>query len=385
MTGKGKHMIISAYKQNDYGIENVQKTANKIFDDLGGIEKFVQKGTKVLIKPNLLAKRAPERATTTHPAVVEAIAKAVIAAGGIATIADSPGGPYSKEMLKGVYNTCGMSNAADSSGAQLNFDTGDRLVLLGGEFSDLRVNIINPVLENDIIINVAKLKTHAFTYFSGCVKNLFGAISGIYKTQYHFKYKERNQFSNMLVDLCEYIKPDISFIDGVWGMEGNGPSNGAPKHVGVLLASESPYAADFAACLAAGVDIENVDTNTNAVRRGLFEPDKMKYRGDFDVENTGINFKAPDSQMNMGNMPKFITSLAEGILSSPYPKFVKERCIACNRCVEACPAVALKMEDKIPKLTKNKCIKCYCCQEMCPHDAISLKKGLFEFINKIVR
>jgi len=189
----------------------------------------------------------------------------------------------------------------------------------------------------------------------------------------------------MLVDLCEYIKPDISFIDGVWGMEGNGPSNGAPKHVGVLLASESPYAADFAACLAAGVDIENVDTNTNAVRRGLFEPDKMKYRGDFDVENTGINFKAPDSQMNMGNMPKFITSLAEGILSSPYPKFVKERCIACNRCVEACPAVALKMEDKIPKLTKNKCIKCYCCQEMCPHDAISLKKGLFEFINKIVR
>ena len=105
-----------------YEAEDVQAAIDSIFALCGGIERIVKPGQRILVKVNLLMKRKPEQATTTHPAVAAAIVRAVQRAGGIPILADSPGGPYTRGMLAGVYETCGMRAVAEETGCSLNDD-----------------------------------------------------------------------------------------------------------------------------------------------------------------------------------------------------------------------------------------------------------------------
>ena len=100
--------------------QTVYAAVKRSVDLLGGMEAFVQPGAKVLLKPNLVRSMPPERAATTHPAVVAAVARLVMEAGGHPLIADSPGGPYTAGTLKATYRRTGMEAAAEASGATLN-------------------------------------------------------------------------------------------------------------------------------------------------------------------------------------------------------------------------------------------------------------------------
>ena len=87
----------------------VQTAIDEIFALCGGVEAFVKSGDRVLIKLNLLMKRTPEQATTTHPAVAKAIVRALQRTGATVILADSPGGPYTRGHLRGIYDACGIS------------------------------------------------------------------------------------------------------------------------------------------------------------------------------------------------------------------------------------------------------------------------------------
>jgi uncharacterized protein (DUF362 family) len=89
-------------------------------------------------------------------------------------------------------------------------------------------------------VDVAKLKTHAMTGLSGAVKNMFGAIPGLLKPEMHCRFPQKEDFSAMLVDLCEAVRPSVCFVDAIVGMEGNGPSGGTPRFVGRLLPRKAP-------------------------------------------------------------------------------------------------------------------------------------------------
>ena len=209
----------------DYDRERIEQEVKKIFDCFGGAEEMLKNGKRVLIKPNLLMARQPESATTTHPELVRAVSKLFCDLGAEVVIADSPGGPYNELVLESVYKASGMNLAVKDTGARLNHDLTHQKIDFSGEVRR-EFPILTPITEADIIINIAKMKTHVLTYFTGAVKNNFGTMPGLYKARTHSQLPGRQEFGRMLVDLCRCVSPTLSIIDGVMGMDGKGPSGG---------------------------------------------------------------------------------------------------------------------------------------------------------------
>ena len=141
---------------------------------------------RVVIKPNLIMRCGPERAATTHPAIVEAVVRQLQAMGvRDITIADSPGGLYTPQLLAAAYAATGMETVAKQYGVKLNTTVGSR-ELRGADAALCRTfDIIDPVADADCVINLCKLKTHCMTMLSCGVKNLFGCIPGLLKPQLH--------------------------------------------------------------------------------------------------------------------------------------------------------------------------------------------------------
>ena len=173
-------------------------------------------GKRVLIKPNLLMRRQPQEATTTHPLLIKSLADWLYRAKAAQVIiADSPGGLYTPAALRGIYQTCGMQQAAEQSGAVLNFDVGYQTVSAKDACICREFNLIHPVVQADLILSVGKLKTHCMTGLSGGVKNLFGCIPGLQKPQMHYRFQNTGDFCSMLVDLAQTVAPVLTIIDAV--------------------------------------------------------------------------------------------------------------------------------------------------------------------------
>ena len=253
----------------DYDEARVQQAVDEVFALCGGVESVVKPGQRVLVKVNLLMKRTPDRATTTHPAVAKAIVRAVERAGAQAILADSPGGPYTKGMLAGVYDACGMKAVAEETGCALNddFSTTQRLYPQGKAAHQL--DLIGVLDHVDAVITVGKLKTHGLTTMTGCVKNLFGTVPGTTKVEYHARYQDVGLFSEMLLDICECVKPCFAILDAVVGMEGEGPSGGRPRAIGALVGGRDPHAVDAVGAQLIGLAPQQVTTLEAAQRRGL--------------------------------------------------------------------------------------------------------------------
>ena len=238
---------------------------------LGGMERFVRPGERILLKANLLRAAPPESAICTHPAVAAAAAKLVAEAGGTAVITDSPGGALHKEaVLRGLYEKTGMAQAAAASGAELCYDASTRTVSLPAGRVLKQAEVIAPVAEADGVFDLPKLKTHVLMSMTGAVKNLFGVLPGLSKVGYHATHPSQEQFADVLLDLAEYVRPRLSIMDGVLAMEGDGPgASGTPRHAGVLLVSDSPLALDAAAAALIGLPLASNPVLLAAQRRGL--------------------------------------------------------------------------------------------------------------------
>ena len=343
------------------------------------IEKSALCGKKVVLKPNLVAKRKAETGITTHPAFIRACASYFKKCGAQVTIADSPGGVYTVSALDGIYNTTGMRKAADESGAVLNTDVTYQNVYMP-EYSKNAFHIITPLADADLIVNVCRLKTHALCEISAAVKNLFGSIPGLQKAEQHARFPRRTDFAEMLCDLCLINAPQISITDGVIGMEGNGPADGTLKKVGVVLASVNPFASDLAAAHLMGYEPEEVGTVRAAVKRGLCPKTAAELTLDGEpLERFASRFRRPDA--SAGGLVKQIPTIFGGGLQqllAPRPRVNRAKCIGCGACMRNCPASTSEIVDKKAHIKPKACINCYCCQEFCPVKAIEIKR-LFLF------
>ncbi|SCY70834.1 DUF362 domain-containing protein [Alkaliphilus peptidifermentans] len=365
-------------KCDGYNYRVVEKAVFKCLEKIQPLNDRMKDKT-ILVKVNLLKKNKPEDAVTTHPFVVEAIVRYLQGIQCKVIIGDSPGGPYNKKMLDGVYKESQMDQVAYRTGCQLNYDTSVIEVYNGKATKLKRMQIIKVAEDVDYVISAAKLKTHSMMTFTGAVKNLFGVIPGVTKTEYHFKMNNPENFAHHLIDICQYINPVISIIDAVEGMEGDGPAAGDKRHVGLIMASTSPYALDTAAAHVIGIEPLSVPTINIANERGIFcgSIKGLIAKGigfdDIDIEP----FKLPQS-INVNffsdKTPKFIKSFFINNLRAK-PVFDHKLCTSCGICKEGCPVAIIDMDKGKPTLDISKCICCFCCNELCPQKAVKIKKS----------
>lgn len=192
---------------------------------------WVNPGMKVVIKPNLIARRPVEAAVTTHPALIAELTRRLCSRGASVLVGDSPGGLFTAKRLEGIYATC-FGDAVERAGGVLNYDVSVQSAFYDQGKVLKHVDIASFVANADAVISFAKLKTHGMVGYTGAVKNLFGVIPGTKKAEYHFRMQNVQDFCAMLVDLAEFVKPRLSLIDAVVGMEGDGPTFGDPIQVG---------------------------------------------------------------------------------------------------------------------------------------------------------
>ncbi len=341
-------------------------------------------GKRVLIKPNLLMKRTPEQATTTHPGVVHAVIRRLNELGvEDIVVADSPGGLYNVGALTGIYQASGMMEAVEGVQAHLNYDVtnGSRQVPAYRRVSSFP--LITPVLQADYVISIAKLKTHGMTMLSGGVKNLFGCVPGLMKPEFHCRFPKKEDFCEMLVDLCECVRPDITLVDAVVSMEGDGPSGGSPRQTGYLFGATNPYALDCILSRFIGFEEDEIGTVRAAKARGLCQGGgEVSLCGDTEGFAPVEDFLHPHSKETdfSGNVPRFLrgtVSFLVGKVAKPRPVIRHTDCIGCGKCAQSCPQHTIRIRGGKAHIQYGDCIRCFCCHEMCPVKAIDIKRFRF--------
>jgi uncharacterized protein (DUF362 family)/NAD-dependent dihydropyrimidine dehydrogenase PreA subunit len=350
-------IIKAAY--SDPGIETVLKP-------LGGMEQFVKKNEKVLLKVNLLSAKAPEKAVTTHPEFVRAVAKAVREAGGEPYIGDSPAGVFSIRSLKKAYARSGLENLAKEEEIPLNFDTGTKKLDIPNGKRLRQSPICNYALNADKVIALPKLKTHSFQYMTLACKIMYGVVPGLTKAKYHAQFPSRVSFADVIIDILAILKPHLYIMDGIVGMEGQGPGSGDPVKMDLVLASTDDVAMDISVCKILGVEPVALPVLKRAKIRGLW-PERIDYpiQSPADVAVKGFRLPNTADHLLTGKKPP---------RKSPV---ITDKCTACGDCERICPKGAVTVQGRRAELTYAKCIRCYCCHEVCPEDAIMLRSIKF--------
>ncbi len=336
---------------------------------------------KVLLKVNLLMKAQPHDAVTTHPAVVRGVVRSLKRRGFTnIVIADSPSGQFSLARLKGIYEAAGMADVAKQEGVSLNTDLSASLVRSRGGRD---FEILNAVLGADYVIGIAKLKTHAMVGFTCGVKNYFGVVPGLSKSSKHLENPDLSGFCNMLCDLYDILAPAFTVVDAVVGMEGDGPSAGTPRDIGIIAGGTDAHVLDRALSHLVGFGPETALLTGAAIKLGR-APENISdivFVGDSDVLSSPINDfkKASTARVAVPSfLPAFLQPVFEQIVKSmsPRPVIRTADCIGCGRCKEICPNNTIEIKDKKALIITSGCIRCFCCHEVCPEKAIDIKKFL---------
>jgi uncharacterized protein (DUF362 family)/NAD-dependent dihydropyrimidine dehydrogenase PreA subunit len=297
--------------------------------------------------------------------------RAVQRAGATAILADSPGGPYTRGHLHAIYETCGMQAVAADTSCILNDDYSVTARYLENGKAARKLDLIGVLDHVDKVITVGKLKTHGLTTMTGCVKNLYGTIPGVTKVEYHARYQDVTLFSDMLLDICEAVKPCFAILDAVVGMEGEGPSGGRPRTIGALIGGANPHAVDAVGARLIRLDPQQVTTLEAAQKRDLL-PEYM-LAGDEIDSMIMHDFDIPMG-LRRGSWVRLMNKLPQAL--RPRPVFTHRTCDGCGTCVRACPAQAIALDGKRkPHVDVKKCIRCYCCQELCPKNDVQVRRN----------
>jgi uncharacterized protein (DUF362 family)/Pyruvate/2-oxoacid:ferredoxin oxidoreductase delta subunit len=347
-------------------------------DLLGGVSTFIKPGDKIVLKPNVLIGTSPNNGVTTHTSVFRAAAFLLKEAGAVVSYGDSPAFGKCEPNIR----RAGLKQVGDELGLEIaDFDSG-KSVSYKNALLVKKFVIANGVLDSDGLVSLPRLKTHGFMLFTGAVKNQFGCIPGLLKSQYHVKLPDPYDFATMLVDLNTLIRPRLYIMDGITAMEGNGPRSGKLKQLNVLLFSSDPIALDATACRI---------INLNPVIVLTSQPGEAAKLGTYRVENIELvggdidSFFDPSFEVN--RMPpvhssggRFSTFIKNRITQRPV--IDQARCDLCGICVKMCPvrpkAVDWYKGDRSqpPRHNYDRCIRCYCCQETCPDGAILINTPL---------
>ena len=369
----------------DYDPERVRAAVRRGFDLLG--PRAIPQGSRgLLLKPNLLRPAPAEKGVTTHPAVFQAVAGLLKAAGHSLSYGDSPNGMFAPLA---TARASGLHAAAEALGVPLaDFETGVDVSFPEGVL-DRRFTVARAAVDTGGMVSLPRLKTHGLTLMTGALKNTFGVIPGGRKGEYHVTHPDLESFSRMIVDLNRAVPPRLVVMDAITVMEGNGPANGRLRPVGVLVITTDPVAADAVGCRIMGMDPSSVPFIRMAEEAGLgnARPEKIELLGDplekFICRDLDVRTR-PLGQ----NVPGFLMRVAKSLIVSK-PVIDAEKCSRCGQCIDACPTEPKSLgwghpdgPHGVPRYLYSTCIRCYCCQETCATGAISIRRaplaGMFE-------
>jgi len=332
----------------------------------------IQKNSRVLIKPNLLAPASPDRAMLTHPLIVRAVVEYVLERGGLPQVSDSPAmGTFDKVMRES-----GITEALQGLAVECRPFKESVSVNVGPPFQ--KIEIAADAMNADIVINLPKLKTHTQMLLTLGVKNIFGCIVGMRKPEWHFRTGiDRERFAELLVRIYSAVKPAITILDGILAMEGQGPGKGGrPRALDIVMASNDAVALDMTVCRMLGIGEDELPTNRVAARMGLM-PGKIAIDGELP---TVMDMQFPAmSPLVFG--PKGLHGFMRKHLVQR-PVCNAALCRHCGECWRYCPAKAIEPQINGLKFDYDKCIRCYCCVEVCPYGALSAQETM---LGKAVR
>ncbi|MFH2035343.1 MAG: DUF362 domain-containing protein [Candidatus Zixiibacteriota bacterium] len=365
--------IVAIQRCNTYDTDILSNRLHNLLELLGGLDNFVKPGMRVLLKPNLISAKTPDRGITTHPELVAAVAREVKKIGAVPVIGDSPGG--AKRGLERVWEKTGMRAIAERDGLELlNFEASGVVQM---KCNGRTFYIAREAVEADFIINLPKLKTHVLTLMTGAVKNVFGFIPGFRKGNYHKEYPKPNEFAEIIVDIFSLVTPGLSIMDGILAMEGDGPSSGKPRWVNLLIGSADAVALDSIAGEIVGFKPYQVPTTRIASESGLGIgwPQAINIVGE-SIRNAKISDFELTSNLKFEIIPKIIWNMV-GPLVWIRPAIDRKTCTSCNTCINSCPTGALRVGDNcIPVFDYKLCINCWCCHELCPEKSVFVNKSL---------
>ena len=370
---------VAAVKAVDYERAHIAAAIDEAVNILGGWDKYVQKGDKILIKPNMLLAAEPDKAVTTHPEVVRAVVRALKARGAFVGVGDSPGIANVKTTAQrtGILEVC-----EEEEVSFITFKHSRLYACPNGRFMK-HFKLARALEDFDKIISLPKMKTHVFMGVTGGVKNLFGCIVGTNKARFHLRMQKHSDFAHVMVDLYYTVKPVLTIIDGVTGMEGQGPMNGDIVKPQVILASDNALAVDLVMADMMGFAAEKMPIAAAAIEQNR-SPRLAQIEVLGSAAHKALHFTQPHTYKTMQDtyLPNWLLKLGQKqLLSHPV---INSRCIGCGRCMRHCPAKAITLENRRAHIDYSKCIRCYCCQELCGHQAIDLKDSLLlKFLKKI--
>ncbi len=361
-----------------YQGEGLFEKINEAFEALGVYDE-IKPGMTVVLKPNLIQRSKPQAAICTHPLFTAAVGRCVKRAGGRVLIAESPGGPYTPAVMKAIFKGCGYTDMAEANGFALYTECRSREVSLPQAQRCRQVSILEPFLSGDFIINLPKLKTHGMVGYSGAVKNMFGAVPGLQKPEVHCRFPEKEDFSKALVDICAFLSPQLSVMDGIWAMEGDGPTGGTRREAGLMGASFSPYALDVCMAELAGFAAQPLPMLAECAQRGL-GPKTTEEIDLLGSPQEPVRFRKARAASTdfIDKLPGPLRPAAKR-WSTPWPKIGKG-CIGCGKCAESCPKKAIGIREGRAEIDYSACIRCFCCHEMCPKHVVGVRRlGLFRW------
>jgi uncharacterized protein (DUF362 family) len=350
----------------------IRRALERILEPLGGWEALLpQAPARILVKPNLLAEFPPERQVTTHPAVLRAVLEALLESGRRVLVGDSPAG--SSRVLERVWRISGLGAVCDELGVEIvGFETAGHVHFRGRNRFGEAVQIARPVVEADAVVNLPKLKTHSLTLLTCAVKNLYGYVPGMRKTQFHRLAVNPLDFGEIVADCYAARPPALSIVDAVTAMQGDGPASGAPYAFGRLAAGANAAALDHVLAGLIGLRAAELPVERACRRWGLFDPrrisvigDATPVKGDFSIPATAWRMKLPSS------LSRYLAGLVR-----LYPGIDAAVCVRCGACARACPNGAVSRRDGAYRIDYGRCILCLCCHEVCPVRAVELTGNL---------
>lgn len=349
-----------------YDSEKVFDAVKRSVDLVGGIEKFVSPGMKVLLKPNLLSARLPEDAVDTHPEVVRAIVRLVKKAGGMPSIGDSPGG-FGKNIQE-IFERSGMDKVSREEGVKLETFAASKFVS--------GIPIARQIFDADRIISIPKFKTHSITVLTAAIKNMFGSVVGLYKAECHSRAPKEEDFSRIMAKVFSIARPHLTIVDGIIAMEGDGPSSGIIRKMGLVMAGEDAVAIDSCLAKIMGVSPLDILVTKEAYNAGLGESDlsKIEVLGDSLDSFIAKDFKLPQTTP-LKYLPKGITDTIASLIRFK-PHIDNETCRRCNLCKLTCPVHCIEIEKDKCSIDYKRCVRCLCCHEVCPYRAISIRRNI---------
>lgn len=244
---------------------NIAEAMEKLILYLGGMDRIIAPFDTVLIKPNWATDKEYTSGAVTHPEVIRKCTQMLLGAG-VRKVIVGDSSIIGKDTLK-VIEINGLSSLESKRVEIKDFKKSETVsIAIPNALRYRRISFPKEVMDCDVIINIPVMKTHDCLPVTLGLKNMKGLVSDRIKRRIHSIGLEE-----AIIDINRVVLADLTIIDGIIGMEGNGPLDGTPLGMNVLIGSFDPLAAETVAIKAMGFEPETMNYINMAYQAGFGE------------------------------------------------------------------------------------------------------------------